>query len=82
MIFVDYFLMSKHQPLDENVLFSSKLLYELLQEKKHVDELFFEYAKARKIVLSLNVEKALYLALTFLYSVGKIRYKNNFITRV
>lgn len=78
---MDYFLVSKHQTVEENILFSSKMLYDLLDKEKHIDELFLEYADIRKIVLNLNVERILYLALAFLFSVGAILINQNMIKR-
>lgn len=79
---MDCFLIGKYQSLDENILYTAKTLYELINKKMHIDELFYEYAQYRKITLSLNVEKTLYVSLCFLYSVDKIILKNNIISKV
>ncbi len=79
---MDYFLTNKYQPLDENVLFASKIILELVNDKKHLDELFADYAKTRNIALSLNMERILYLAISFLYALGRIRLNNNIVMRI
>lgn len=79
---MNYFLLNKYQPVEESILYSSKVLYELLQSRKHIDELFDEYSSNHKIPLSVNLERTLYLSLTFLFSIGKIKYDNNLIMRV
>lgn len=80
-ISMDYFLVSKHQTVEENILYSSKVLYQLLEKEKHIDELFLEYGTNRGIVLNLNVERVLYLALTFLFSIELIVINQNMIKR-
>jgi hypothetical protein len=78
---MNFFLLSKHQTIEENVLVSSKILYELLNKKKHIDQLFLEFAKKQNIVLNLNIERVLYLSLTFLYSLDLISLQNNLVMR-
>lgn len=78
---MDFFHLSKHQTIEENVLVSSKVLYELLTSSKHIDELFLDYAQYRSLTLSLNVERILYLSLTFLYAINKVDINNNMVTR-
>lgn len=78
---MNYFMMSKYQSIDENIIFASKTLYELLEEEKHIDQLFEEYAKTRNVMLNLNLERILYLALTFLFSIGKLVMNNNMVKR-
>ncbi|TKJ86072.1 hypothetical protein PaeCFBP13512_19760 [Paenibacillus sp. CFBP13512] len=76
-----FFLMNKYQTIEENVLVTSKLLYEMLDEEKHIDQLFLEFAKSRNITLNLNIERVLYLSLTFLYSFDLIVLNNNLVMR-
>lgn len=79
---MNFFLISKHSNIHENVLFNAKKLYELVQEEKHIDELFNDYAKREGILLSLNIERILYLSLVFLYSLNLIILKNNMVKKV
>ncbi|WP_423801814.1 ABC-three component system middle component 6 [Neobacillus sp. SAB-20_R2A] len=78
---MNFFLLSKHQTIEENVLVTSKILYELLNKKKHVDQLFLEFAQKQNLVLNLNIERVLYLSLTFLYSLDVISIQNNLVMR-
>ncbi|THE13194.1 hypothetical protein E1I69_08775 [Bacillus timonensis] len=78
---MNFFLLSKHQTIEENVLVTSKVLFELLNKKKHVDQLFLEFAKKQNVVLNLNIERVLYLSLTFLYSLDVISIQNNLVMR-
>lgn len=78
---MDYFLVSKHQTVEENILFTSKMLFQLLDTEQHVDELFLQYAEERNITLNLNIERILYLSLTLLFSMGLITANQNMIKR-
>ena len=78
---MDYFKIGKYQLVEENVLYTARILYDILEQKKHIDELFEEYSEYNNIQLSLNVEKTLFLSLTFLFSLGKIKVENNLIVR-
>lgn len=78
---MDFFKLTKYRSLDENVLLVSKELYEIVDDKIHIDELFDRYSARRNITLNLNVERILYLSLLFLFSVGKIKINKNFIMR-
>ncbi|OMD01074.1 ABC-three component system middle component 6 [Paenibacillus odorifer] len=78
---MDFFHLSKHQAVEENILVSSKIIYELLKSSMHIDELFLEYAHSRNLILSLNIERILYLSLAFLYSVNKVEITNNMVRR-
>jgi hypothetical protein len=73
--------MNKYQTVEENVLVTSKILYELLDKQKHIDQLFLEFAQNRNIILNLNIERVLYLSLTFLYSFDLIILNNNLVMR-
>ena len=78
---MDYFMVSKHQAVEENILYTAKVLLESLDEEKHIDELFLMYAKLRDIVLNLNIERILYISLAFLYSFDLITIDQNMIKR-
>ncbi|WHY71245.1 hypothetical protein [Fictibacillus enclensis] len=80
---MNYFLLSKYLSVEENVLFTAKVLYELLDNKRqHVDQLFLDFANKQDITINLNVERILYLALTFLFSLGKVTIIENMIEKV
>ncbi|MCG1024035.1 ABC-three component system middle component 6 [Sutcliffiella horikoshii] len=78
---MDFFLLNKHQSNEENVIFTSKIIYELLDSEKHIDELFEQFAIEQQMILNLNVERILYLSLTFLFSFDLIILKNNLVKR-
>jgi hypothetical protein len=80
---MNYFLLTKYRSVEENVLFTAKVLYELLEEKsKHIDQLFLEFAEEQGITINLNVERILYLALTFLFSLKKVTINENMIEKL
>lgn len=80
---MNYFLMTKYRSVEENVLFTAKVLYELLDtNKKHVDQLFLEFSNKQGITINLNIERILYLALTFLFSLGKIAINEKMIEKI
>ncbi|MBU8567674.1 hypothetical protein KM914_14755 [Virgibacillus pantothenticus] len=80
---MNYFLLTKYRSVEENVLFTAKVLYELIDTKsKHVDQLFLEFSDKQGITINLNIERILYLALTFLFSLGKIVFNENMIRKI
>ncbi len=72
---------SKYQSIDENVLFVSNELYGLLKKRKSLDTLIEDYTKKRNIEKSINIERIILLAVTFLYSVDKIVVDEIYIRR-
>jgi len=81
---MNFFTMHKYQSLEENLLYDAKVLYSLLDDnkQKHIDELFSEFAQRQGIELNVNIERVLFLSLSFLYSTGLIISDNNMIKRV
>lgn len=79
---MNYFSLGKHQTIEENVLFTAMGLYDILQEGMHIDELFVEFSRRQELTLSINIERIMYLSLTFLFSVGKISCNHNVVKRV
>lgn len=79
---MNFFMLSKHQRIEENVLVTSKVLYDFLSKEKHIDELFLEYAEKHDDGLNLNIERILYLSLSFLFALGLIALNNNMVMRV
>ncbi|PGR28881.1 hypothetical protein COC52_07950 [Priestia megaterium] len=79
---MNFFLMSKHSTVHENVLLNAKILFELIGDKKHIDELFNDYVVRENVLLNLNIERILYLSLVFLYSMGLIVIENNMVKKV
>ena len=56
-------------------------IYRILEKPHHIDEVFEKYSKENKIELSINLERLLYLALTFLFSLDIIDTSENMIRR-
>ncbi|AGI27938.1 ABC-three component system middle component 6 [Bacillus subtilis] len=81
---MNFFTMHKYQSLEENLLYDAKVLYSLLDDnkQKHLDELFSEFAQSQGIELNVNIERILFLSLSFLYSTGLITSDSNMIKRV
>lgn len=79
---MNFFLMSKHSTVHENVLLNAKILFELIGDKKHIDELFNDYVVRENVLLNLNIERILYLSLVFLYSMELIVIENNMVKKV
>lgn len=78
---MEYFGLSKYQTVQENILYSSMVLYNLIDEEIEIDELFNKYADVNNITLNLNIERILFLCLIFLYSIEKIKLNGNYIKR-
>ena len=78
---MDYFRIGKHQLIEENVLYTSRSLYILLTEEMTIDQLFEAYSKEMNIYLGIGMEKTLFLSLSFLFMVGKIKKVGNKIVR-
>lgn len=80
---LNYFLLTKYRSVEENVLYSAKILYDLIGDSRiHVDKLFLDFASKQAMTININIERILYLSLTFLFSLGKITVKNNMIERL
>ncbi|AAS43477.1 MULTISPECIES: hypothetical protein [Bacillus] len=79
---MDFFLLNKQFNLEDNVLWVAKTCYELLDQSYHLDELFNKYIEQEDVQLNLNLERILYLALSFLYSLELVKIKNNRIEKV
>jgi hypothetical protein len=79
---MNYFFLTKYNTVEENVLYSSKVLYELLIQEKHIDQLFIDFAENQNLKINLNVERILFLSLTFLFSLGKVSFNKNMIRRI
>lgn len=81
---MDFFKMDKYQSIEENLLYDAKVLYKLLKKGKsmHIDELFDLFIEEQGVTLSLNIERILYLALTFLYAHNLIAFNTNMVKRL
>jgi ABC-type uncharacterized transport system permease subunit len=77
----DCFKINKYQALEENVLYDAMVIYNLLNRPMHIDILFDKFAKDMDRELSVNLERMLYLSITFLFSIGKVVMEDNLISR-
>lgn len=78
---IDCFKLNKYQSIEENILYIGMRIYKMLDKPKHIDVLFEKYSKENAIELSINLERLLYLALTFLFSIGMVEMNENLIRR-
>ncbi|EHK2427152.1 hypothetical protein PTM93_03155 [Clostridium perfringens] len=79
---IDCFSINKYQSINENILYISMNLYKLINRPQNIDSLFEKYSKANNVELSLNLERLLFLALTFLFSIELIDMSDNLIRRI
>ncbi|PDM36933.1 hypothetical protein CMV37_28240 [Bacillus cereus] len=79
---MDFFLLNKQFNLEDNVLWVAKTCYELLDQSYHLDELFNKYIEQEDVQLNLNLERILYLALSFFVLFRVSKNKNNRIEKV
>ncbi|MHC1683151.1 MAG: ABC-three component system middle component 6 [Clostridiaceae bacterium] len=79
---IDCFSINKYQSVDENIPYIAMNLYKLMERPISIDKLFEKYSKMNQIDLSLNFERLLFLALTFLFSVGLLDLSDNLVRRV
>ncbi len=74
--------MTKHKTVEENILYTSKVLFQCLEKPMHIDELFMIYYEVQKKEFSANIENLLFSSLIFLYSMEKIEISNHIIKKV
>lgn len=79
---IDCFKVNKYQSIDEHILYIAMNIYKILEKPQHIDVIFDKYSKESGIELSLNLERLLYLALTFLFSVGMVDIDGNMVRRI
>ncbi|MGR5906354.1 hypothetical protein ACT7DI_26020 [Bacillus paranthracis] len=62
-----YFLLNKQSTVEENVLFTAKILYEEIGNSKlHIDELFLKFVKKARNYLKLKYRKNFIFSVNFL----------------
>ncbi|WP_136710996.1 ABC-three component system middle component 6 [Clostridium tyrobutyricum] len=79
---IDCFKINKYQSIDENILYIGMNLYNILKRPQHIDVVFKKYSIDNNLELGINLERLLYLALTFLYSVGMIEISGKLLRRI
>lgn len=74
---LDYFKVNKYSSIDENILYISSNILEILSSgNKSLEKIIENYQRKYSSNLSLNMETNIYLAILFLFETGKINLKN------
>lgn len=72
---MDYFRINKYSLIEENIIFISSNIIEILNGgAKSFGKVMDEYQKKYGEGMSLNMEMNIYLAMLFLYEIGKINF--------
>lgn len=80
---MDYFKVNKYSSVEENILYISNNIIELLKgSEKEFGKLVELYEKKFFPEISVNIETSIYLAMLFLFSIGKIEIENKKIKLV
>lgn len=80
---MDYFKVNKYSSVEENILYTSNNILELLKgSEKEFGKLVELYEKKFFPDISVNIETSIYLAMLFLFGIGKIEMANKKIKLV
>ena len=80
---MDYFKINKYSSIEENILYISKNIIELLKgSEKVLGKIVELYEKKFFTEMSVNIETSIYLAILFLFGIGKIDIENKKIKLV
>ena len=80
---MDYFKVNKYSSVEENILYISNNIIELLKgSEKEFGKLVELYEKNYFPEINVNIETSIYLAMLFLFSIGKIEVENKKIKLV
>lgn len=80
---MDYFKVNKYSSVKENILYISNNIIELLKgSEKEFGKLVELYEKNFSPEINVNIETSIYLAMLFLFSIGKIEIENKKIKLV
>ena len=80
---MDYFKINKYSSIEENILYISKNIIELLKgSEKEFGKIAELYEKKFFTEMSVNIETSIYLAILFLFGIGKIDIENKKIKLV
>lgn len=80
---MDYFRINKYSSIDENILYISSNIIEILKgSDKDFGKLVDQYEKRYFSGININIEISIYLAMMFLYGIGKIEIKDKKIKLV
>lgn len=80
---MDYFKVNKYSAVEENILYISNNIIELLKgNEKEFGKLIELYEERFCPEISVNVETNIYLSMLFLYGIGKIEINDKKIKLV
>ena len=80
---MDYFKINKYSSIDEHILYISSNIIEILKgSDKDFGKLVEQYEKRYFSGININIEISIYLAMVFLYGIGKIEVKDKKIKLV
>ena len=80
---MDYFRINKYSSIDENILYISSNIIEILKgSDKDFGKLVELYEKRYFSGININIEISIYLAMMFLYGIGNIEIKEKKIKLV
>lgn len=80
---MDYFRINKYSSIDENILYISSNIIEILKgSDKDFGKLVEQYEKRYFSGININIEISIYLAMMFLYAIGKIEINDKKIKLV
>ncbi|MGN2338371.1 hypothetical protein ACTFIN_09650 [Clostridium cagae] len=79
---MDYFKGNKYQSIHENIPYIASKVYNILFKAKKFENILDDYINIHKMSKSINIERNVKMAITFLYSIGKVDYDGNIIKRV
>lgn len=80
---MDYFRINKYSSIDENILYISSNIIEILKgSEKDFGKIVEQYEKRYFPGININIEISIYLAMMFLYGIGKIEVKDKKIKLV
>ena len=80
---MDYFRINKYSSIDENILYISSNIIEILKgSDKDFGKLVEQYEKRYFSGININIEISIYLAMMFLHGIGKIEIKDKKIKLV
>lgn len=78
---MDLYLLNKFQSKHENILYVSRILYDLLSHPLEIDELYLKFAKKTNKNLTMEYEEILIKSLCFLYLQDLIKINENKVMR-
>lgn len=79
---MDLYLVNKFQSKHENILYVSKILYDLLVKPLEIDELFNKFTQRTNKQITKEYEEILILSLCFMYLSNMVEISESKLRRV